>query len=124
MASLPSSFQTYAAKRHEPSARRSMKRVSTGRPACENCFHSFVPRGNTQASAFDASMKRPGGSDSQRCFSAPSDHSGYCGVKRSSLASPGSQPVSRRCCGKAGAAAAGPSAASRTMVVARRFTMK
>jgi hypothetical protein len=57
-----------------------MSRVSTRRPTA-NSFHSRVPRGNSQASGFDASMNVPAGSAIQRRFVAPSDHSGYCGEK-------------------------------------------
>ena len=47
----------------------------------ENSFHKRVPGGKSQASAWRASMRAPGGSRTQRCLMLPSDHNGYCGVK-------------------------------------------
>lgn len=46
----------------------------------EDSFQSFVPTGNCQASASDASMVAPGGSRIHRRFVAPSVQSGYCGL--------------------------------------------
>ena len=75
VALVPSSVQTYVAKR-QPAAVRSMKRVSTGRPN-ENSFQSFVPTGNRHASGTDPSIDDPLGIWIQRRFVAPSDQSGY-----------------------------------------------
>src|SRR5688500_20240460 len=102
VASRPSASHAYVANRHEPSARRSMKRVSTGVPSTANSFQNFAPRGNSQASAFDASTAVPSGNDSQRRLVAPSDHSGYCGTN---VVGGSRHPVSLSSGGRGGGAA-------------------
>src|SRR5581483_5017522 len=88
-ASLSSSFQTYVANSHWSAPVFSIKRVSTRRyvPAPsfwnENSFQNFVPTGNTQRSISELSIAEPGGRKIQRDLAAPSDHSGYCGSKKS-----------------------------------------
>src|SRR5215207_8798841 len=57
-----------------------MNRVSARAPNA-NSFHSFVPTGNFHTSGSDPSMNRPFGMRSQRDFVAPSDQSGYWGLK-------------------------------------------
>src|SRR4051812_18521466 len=56
-----------------------MRRVSSSTPASENSFQSLVPIGNIQWSIAVVSIWVPGGSRSQRRFSAPSDQSQYVG---------------------------------------------
>src|SRR5918993_2974512 len=53
----------------------------SARPPNANSFHSFVPTGNFHTSGSDPSMNRPFGMRSQRDFVAPSDQSGYWGLK-------------------------------------------
>ena len=60
---------------------RSRYRVSTRRPPIRNSFQIFVPNGNSHEFGSDASMYVPLGIRIQRFLAAPSDHSGYCGVK-------------------------------------------
>ena len=56
------------------------RRVSIRWPPLLNSFQTFVPTGNTHSFGSVLSIFVPGGRLIQRCFDAPSDHSGTAGA--------------------------------------------